>query len=99
MWMPRRSRLLGTLVSVLALAFAVRADHATRPHTPNLHALGDNVHLATFADELARRHTNSDLAFWGDLIFHGNYDGFRILKASQGNPKEISWTRCNGDQG
>ena len=99
MFMTHRARLLGTLLSVLALAFTVRADHGTRPHTPNLHTLGDSVHLATFADEPAQRHTNADLAFWGDIIFHGNYDGFRILKGSPGNPKEISWTRCNGDQG
>ena len=42
---------------------------------------------------------NSDIAFWGDLGFNGNYDGFRIIKNSPGNPKEITWAHCNGDQG
>jgi hypothetical protein len=46
------------------------------------------------------RHINSDLAFWGDLAFNGNYDGFRIVDISApGSPKEIVHQRCNGDQG
>jgi hypothetical protein len=45
------------------------------------------------------RNINSDLAFRGNLIFNGNYDGFRIIKRSPGNPKEITWQHCNGDQG
>jgi hypothetical protein len=76
------------------------AEHATRPHTQNIHALGHSEHPASFFGATsAERNINSDIAFWGDLIFNGNYDGFRIIKNSAGNPKEISWTHCNGDQG
>jgi hypothetical protein len=84
----------------LTFTAAAAADHATRPHTKNLHALGHSPHPATFFGvPAAERNVNSDIAFWGDMIFNGNYDGFRIIKNSPGNPKEISWTHCTGDQG
>ncbi len=85
---------------VLAFPLVAAADHATREHTKNLHALGHSPHPASFfGATAAERNVSSDIAFWGNLIFHGNYDGFRIIKASPGNPKEIVWQRCNGDQG
>lgn len=85
---------------VLAVPAAAAADHATNPHTQNIHALGHSPHPATFLGEPdGVRHVNSDLAFWGDLIFNGNYNGFRIIKNSPGNPQEINHTLCNGDQG
>jgi hypothetical protein len=85
---------------LLAFPAAAAADHATRPHTPNLHALGHSPHPATFFGvPAAQRNVNSDIAFWGDLIFNGNYDGFRIIKNRPGNPKEITWAHCAGDQG
>ncbi len=43
--------------------------------------------------------TNSDLAFWGNLVFSGNYDGFRILDVS--DPKNtvvLSDFACRGPQ-
>ncbi|MGH2946993.1 MAG: hypothetical protein ACRDPC_12155 [Solirubrobacteraceae bacterium] len=84
----------------LTLTASAAADHATRPHTQNMHALGHSSHPATFFGATpAERTVNSDIAFWGDLIFNGNYDGFRIIKNSPGNPKEISHASCNGDQG
>lgn len=42
---------------------------------------------------------NSDLAFWGDLVFAGNYDGFRVLDVS--DPKNtvvLSDFICRGPQ-
>ncbi|MBC6450149.1 LVIVD repeat-containing protein [Actinokineospora xionganensis] len=101
--MSRRIRIVGTLVAACALmapAIAV-ADHATNPHTPNTHAKGHSPHPATFLGEPdGVRHVNSDLAFWGNLAFNGNYDGFRIIDvADPDNPTELSHTRCNGDQG
>jgi len=94
--------LLATALLGLVLAFPLvaTADHPTRPHTQNLHALGHSSHSGSFLGSTsAMRNINSDIAFWGDLIFHGNYDGFRIIRNSPGNPREISWTHCNGDQG
>jgi hypothetical protein len=65
-----------------------------------MHALGHSPHPATFFGvPAAQRNINSDIAFWGDLIFNGNYDGFRIIKNSPGDPKEITWAHCAGDQG
>jgi hypothetical protein len=64
-----------------------------------MHALGHSPDFGSFLLPDGQRDANSDLAFWGDLVFHGDYDGFRILRDSPGNPQEISRTRCNGDQG
>jgi hypothetical protein len=65
-----------------------------------MHALGHSPNPATFLGAFSEdRQVNSDIAFWGDLVFNGNYDGFRILKRSPGNPKLVGRARCNGDQG
>jgi hypothetical protein len=101
--MSRRFRFLASFacaLGVLVFPLAAAADHETRPHTQNVHALGHSPHPATFLGEPdGVRHINSDLAFWGDLIFNGNYNGFRIIRNSPGNPKEIVHQGCNGDQG
>jgi hypothetical protein len=102
--MRRLARLLllaaaGT-VTMLVFAALATADHATREHSQNMHALGHSPHAVSFENvPLAQQNINSDIAFWGDLIFNGNYDGFRIIENSPGNPQEINWTHCNGNQG
>jgi len=41
----------------------------------------------------------SDLAFWGDRAYAGNYGGFRILDVSRpANPRELADVRCFGPQ-
>jgi hypothetical protein len=92
---------LSVCVGSIAIASAAFADHATRPHTDNMKALGHSPHPATFLGAFSEdRNINSDIAFRGNLIFNGNYDGFRIIRQSSGKqPNEISWTHCNGDQG
>lgn len=100
-WFARSTFVAACAVVALSLpAFAV-ADHATRPQTQNLHALGHSPHVATFFGEAdGARHISSDLAFRGSLAFQGNYDGFRIIDVSSpANPREIVHERCNGDQG
>jgi hypothetical protein len=42
--------------------------------------------------------TNSDLAFWGDLAYAGNYGGFRILDISSDRPRTVVDKACNGPQ-
>ncbi len=88
-------------LALLAFPLVAAADHATRPSTANIHALGHSPHPAQFFGvPAAERTISSDIAFWGDLAIHGNYDGFRIVDISApGNPKLISHPRCNGDQG
>jgi hypothetical protein len=96
----RLAVLAAAAAGLLTLPATAAADHGTRPHTQNMHALGHSPHPATFnGTTSAERNVNSDIAFWGDVIFNGNYDGFRIIKNSPGNPKEIAWAHCNGDQG
>jgi hypothetical protein len=87
-------------LAVLALPLSAAADHGTRPHTPNLHALGHSPDFGSFLLPDGQRDANSDLAFWGRLAFHGDYDGFRIVDISDPeDPQLVSRTRCNGDQG
>jgi hypothetical protein len=92
---------VGTVALVVSPAGA-SAEHSTRPHTQNMHALGHSPNPASFLVDPpgpAPSPVNSDLAFWGKVVFNGNYDGFRIIKGSPGNPKLINWTRCQGNQG
>jgi LVIVD repeat len=43
--------------------------------------------------------TNSDMAFWGDLAYVGNYDGFRIFDISDpSNPTLVTTFECFGPQ-
>jgi hypothetical protein len=91
--------LFACVFGVLAFPLVAAGDHATRPHTENMHALGHSPDFGTFLLPDGQRDANSDLAFWGNLVFNGDYDGFRIIADSPGNPKEVSRTRCNGDQG
>ena len=43
--------------------------------------------------------TSSDIAFWDDLAYVGDYGGFRIFDISRGKPKLVSDMRCYGPQG
>jgi hypothetical protein len=97
---PRLLLLLAVgAVALLVSAAGAGANHADRPHTDNLRALGHSLDFGSFLlPEGQGRDANSDLAFQGNLVFHGDYDGFRIVRGGP-NPREISRTRCNGDQG
>ena len=41
---------------------------------------------------------NSDLAFWGNLAYAGNYGGFRILDITADQPQTVVDFKCNGPQ-
>ena len=86
-------------MGVLTLPGVAAANHATRPHTPNLEALGHSPDRGSFLLPDGLRDANSDLAFWGRHVFHGDYDGFRIIRSRGGETERVSRTRCNGDQG
>lgn len=79
-----RPLLIGVVaLATIALPAVAVADHATRPHTPNIHAKGHSPHPATFEGEPdGVRHVNSDIAFQGNLAFNGNYDGWRVIDIS-----------------
>ena len=95
----RTAVLVACATGLLMLPATAAANHGTRPHTQNMHALGHSPDFGSFLLPDGQRDANSDLAFWGNLVFHGDYDGFRIVRDSPGNPKLVSRTRCNGDQG
>jgi hypothetical protein len=101
MKLPVRTAVLAVLaLGLLTFPLAAAADHGTRPHTQNIHALGHSPDFGSFLLPDGQRDANSDLAFWGNLAFHGDYDGFRIIDISDpDNPQLVSRTRCNGDQG
>jgi hypothetical protein len=101
MKLPVRTAVLAVLaVGLLTFPLAAAADHATRPHTDNIIAKGHSPDFGSFLLPDGQRDANSDLAFWGNLAFHGDYDGFRIVDISDpDNPQLVSRTRCNGDQG
>jgi hypothetical protein len=100
-----RGRLRWSILALVVLtaaagALPASADHDTRPHTTNMHAKGHSPDFGSFLVPDGQRDANSDLAFWGNLAFNGDYDGFRIIDISDpDNPVEVSRTRCNGDQG
>ena len=102
--MHRWSRYVLVAVGVMTLvagAVPAGADHDTRPHTQNMRAAGHSPHASTFLGlPDGQRHVNSDIAFWGNLAFHGNYDGWRVIDITDADtPTELAHPSCNGDQG
>ena len=98
--MKRLGPVVAVVACALALPVAANADHATRPHTQNMHALGHSPQAGSFLVPDGQRTVNSDIAFWGNLAFNGNYDGFRVVDISDPDaPQELSHPSCNGDQG
>ena len=87
--------------ALVGIGLPASADHATRPSTNNIHALGHSAHPAQFFGvPSAERTVSSDIAFWGRYAIQGNYNGFRIVDiSSPGDPRLISHPKCNGDQG
>lgn len=95
-----------TLTLVL-LAAAVAAGPASAGH-PGEGALSGSLTASTGAvsqnmEKLANSPnpgtTNSDLAFWGDLAYAGNYQGFRILDISEpSSPDVLVDFECYGPQ-
>jgi hypothetical protein len=89
-----------TVLALVVAALPASADHATRPHTQNIHAKGHSLQEGSFLVPDGQRTVNSDIAFWGRLAFNGNYNGWRVIDISDpDNPVEIAHPECNGDQG
>ena len=83
------SVLVATLV--LGLAPAAFAGHPAEATSKDMR------HVANGGASGA---TNSDLAFWQELAFAGDYKGFRIFDiATPAKPKLLANVRCNGSQG
>jgi hypothetical protein len=89
-------RLLQLLVPAVLAVSAVQAAPAAADHNADEHS--DNMSLVS-ATPNATGAVNSDLAFWGDRAYAGNYDGFRIFDISDpASPELLSDFRCFGPQ-
>jgi hypothetical protein len=87
------------ILPLVAAGLPAQAHHDTRP-SENIEAKGHSPFPADFAVPSHQRKVNSDIAFWGNHAFQGNYDGFRVINIkAPGNPREVSHPSCNGDQG
>jgi len=82
------------------------ADEPDDPGTPLRSPFGerfwfvDNFQTAQNPFNAANTHvTSSDIAFWGDLAYVGDYGGFRIFDVSEPTPELVSDMRCYGPQG
>jgi hypothetical protein len=98
-------------VAACALAASVTLSSAALAHDPD--QLGEQLAppfgerftlLANFPTDqnpfnpANRNVTSSDIAFWGDLAYVGDYGGFRIFDISEPVPKLVSNMRCFGPQ-
>ncbi len=71
--------------------------HSGPPELPPHSGGEENLTLVGNSDKDGT--TNSDMAFWQNLAFSGNYNGFRILDISRpSNPRVLSDYFCRGPQ-
>jgi len=79
-------------ILIAALAAPVAADHNEDRHSANMKQLFQSPNLTGAV--------NSDLAFWGNRAYQGNYNGFRIFDISTPRkPRQIVDYQCRGPQG
>ena len=100
----RRSALTlaaGLLVLGTSLAPATAHDDHPGRYIPSPESTSANMHLLAAVDKTTTDPTyrNSDLAFWGRYVYAGNYQGFRIIDASDPEaPVVVSDFACPGAQ-
>lgn len=97
-----------SVVTSLFLVMAVTASEAAPVHdatstfdfTANMEPVGYSARTVPASGAGSGRF-NSDLGFWENKVYHGHYDGFRIVDvADPANPVElVNYTQCVGDQG
>ncbi len=79
---------------------SAREAVSTFEYTKNLHPQGYSPFGNTPNLPGQSFTANSDLAFSGKYAFQGHYIGFRIIDiSSPANPRQVSFTSCNGNQG
>jgi hypothetical protein len=88
---PVRQTLLALVVLGLAtVALPAAASHNQDLHSPNMQIVDQDPQTSF---------TNSDLAFWGNRLYAGNYGGFRIFDISNpANPALVEDFSCPGPQ-
>jgi len=88
---------IGIAASAVSAATPIGEAVSTFATTQNMHPLGFSHRENTASPFTA----NSDIAFWGNYAYQGNYDGFRIIDISApANPVEVlDYRECAGNQG
>jgi hypothetical protein len=90
--------LSGALAMVMSMSLPASAGHVDDPRTKNLQPKGHILEPASLFFGPPTVHT--DIAFWGDHAFQGNWLGFNIRDiADPDNPTAVSFTSCTGPQG
>jgi len=92
---------LFAVTALVTLGVPAFAGHEADPRTKNVHPKGHIVEPASLINPaVGNPDIHTDIAFWGDLAFQGNWDGFNIRDISDpDNPTQVSRTFCDGDQG
>lgn len=95
--MHMRSRLVLWTMALVLVAPAIPAGGGHRNNdTWRLMPIGHAREPGSFS--AGNAHT--DLAFWGDLVFQGSYDGFRVVDISDPMaPRVMADVNCQGGQG
>ena len=90
----------GALLAPLTTASAHDPEHDhSGPGSSGPDAHSQNMKLLANVQRSASA-TQSDLAFDGQLVYAGNYLGFRVIDiADPENPRTVTDFRCNGAQG
>jgi hypothetical protein len=85
-------------IAALALPTAGLAEHQNREFFGPINVEGESP-LASGPGPFDNIH--SDLAFWGNTAYQGNFNGFRILDLSDpANPEQVlRYDKCTGGQG
>jgi hypothetical protein len=91
------------VVALLAMAAPASADHGRiQPGSQSLNMVtsaSNSKDMELIGNSAKDGPVNSDLAFWGNLAYAGNYDGFRIIDVSdRSNPRELVDYFCPGSQ-
>lgn len=86
------------LLATLLAAAPAGAGHDDDPRTRNLHPIGHIEEPASLFYGPPTVHT--DVAFWGDHAFQGNWLGINVRDISApGDPYAVSFVDCPGNQG
>lgn len=73
------------------------SDESRANNPPRADQHSQNMHL--LASRPQTDFTNSDMAYWGNIAYVGNYGGFRVFDISApGNPKMLANVSCFGPQ-
>ncbi|MEU3308242.1 hypothetical protein [Nocardiopsis sp. NPDC006832] len=97
----RRSTVVALTAAATLLAGLLGPASAQADAPPSEDVTSENVeHIANLPKPEAVSNTNSDMAFTGDYVIGGNYDGFVIYDVSEpADPEIVSEVLCPGGQG